>query len=191
MGRIGIASLAASALLAVSGCGEGPSDQADRVEPEAWAADICSAMTDFVTFTQSRANQYLEESGGSFRSGEEAKTSAVALYTEVLGEADEMLRKIDAAGTPEGDEGAEFRRELRAVMGQVRPIFVRLRARARDLPTHDVNAFNSAARALGAETEREFVRWGNDIEDALGTFKGTFEGEKPEECRRLEATSSG
>ena len=190
MGRIGIASLAASALLAVTACGGGASDQADRVEPEAWAADVCTAVNQFVGFTESRLTEFTGEASAA-RSLKRLKTLAVALYRDFLDQTDVMLRKIDAAGTPEGDQGEEIRREFRAAIGETRAIVVELLAKARDLPTRDLNEFVSQARALRAGAEREFTRWGNSFEDKLGRFKGTFEGEQPEECRRVEATSSG
>src|SRR5215218_3771942 len=125
MGRIGIAALAASSLLAVTACGGGGSDQADRVEPEAWAADVCTAMSQLKGFTESRAKEFTEEASAA-RSLKRVKTLAVALYSDILDQVDVMLRKIDAAGTPEGDQGEEMRREFRAIIGEFRPIFVEL-----------------------------------------------------------------
>jgi hypothetical protein len=189
--RIVVASIAAAALLMHAACGGGSeeadgSEETGRVEPEVWATDICMALRELNMFYESRSSELGDEARAA-SSVEELKTASVTYWTELLDETDVMLKKIDAAGTPAGEQGEEVRRAIRNAFGQMRRVVADVLVQAQNLPTRNISAFNSEAESLGRSAQLAFEEVGRQFED-LKYLDGGFEGEPPEACRALETT---
>jgi hypothetical protein len=142
---------------------------------------MCTALDQMQEFFDSRATELAEQASAE-RSFKRVKPLIVTFYSDLLDQTDVMLRKLDAFGTPEGDQGEELQREFRAAMGETRPILVELLAKARDLPTRDLNEFISEAEALTAEAEHEMTQWGDTFKDRFSRFEGALGDERPKEC---------
>jgi hypothetical protein len=184
--RIVVASIAAAALLMHVGCGGGSeeavgSEEAGRVEPEVWLADICVAIRDLQMSLGSREREVADEARAA-TSAKQAKAVLVSLYASVLDDIDAFLEKVDAAGTPTGEQG-EVPREFRNRFGQLRQVFADALVQIRGLPTRNVSAFNSQVAELDRSTdsaaEEVWERPSPDLQDL------ELEGEPPEACREL------
>jgi hypothetical protein len=189
--RIVVASIAAAALLVHAACGGSPeeaggSEETGRVEPEVWATDICTAARELNMSQESLARELVDEGRGA-SSVEEAKAAVVTYLTELLDETDAMLKKIDAAGTPAGEQGEEVRRAMRNASGQLRRAVADSLVQAESLPTGSVSAFNSEAEELGRSAQLAFEEVGRQFSD-LQYLEADLEGEPPEACRDLETS---
>jgi hypothetical protein len=192
MRRIVVASIAAAALLMLAACGGGSeeaggSEESGRVEPEVWATDICTAGREWKMSVESRSRELADEARAA-SSLKEAKTALVTFLMEFLDETDAMLKKIDAAGTPAGEQGEEQRRALRNAFGQVRPVVADVLVQAQNLPTRNISAFNSEVEAIGRSAQLAFEEVGRQFSDLQYLEPPNFEGEPPEACQDLKTS---
>ena len=190
--RIVVASIAAAALLmhaACSGSSEeaGGSEETGRVEPEVWATDICTAFREHEMSRDSAGREIADEIRAA-SSAKQLKAALVMGWTEALDETDAMLKKVDAAGTPAGEQGEEVRRAIRNAAGQLRRVVAEVLSQTQDLPTRNISAFNSELEALVHSAELAFEEVERQFSDLQYLEALDYEGEPPEACQDL-ATS--
>lgn len=140
--------LSVLALTAVSACGGGGGGSATGASPEEWSADVCGALSDWVTDLNRRADE-MQKAAANSGSIPDARDEIVAFLDTTVTQTDTMLQKVEAAGAPAVDDGEAIARDLREELAKIKPVFVGARESAKALPD-DPEAFVDAAQDLGS-----------------------------------------
>jgi hypothetical protein len=160
--------LAVVVLAATAACGggSGSGDGADeRVEPAAWAADVCGAAADWVdeiTGLNEDLQANLDPS-----SVQTLKDQMVGYFDDILSSTDGMLDDIEAAGVPDVQGGQRAVDRVLAGMRDARAILQRARDDAAALQTDDPQAFGEDLQAIGQEVGTSL----GEVGDAMQRFE--------------------
>ena len=156
------AALAALALF-VGACGgddDGGDGGGDTVSPESYAADICTAVGDWVTAIQDGAGEITTSADAS--SGVEALQS---FLDDAVTETEALISEVEDAGAPDVDGGEEFADQLKAAFGEAKTVLEDARDQAADLPTDDPAAFSTAAADLGTSVQEALGAVGSELSE--------------------------
>jgi hypothetical protein len=173
--RTGIAILAAAAF--VGACGGDDDDGGDSVAAGAYAKDICSATSEWVTGIQGLA----EDLQGQLPQGagpEEGKEALGNFLGDALERTETYLTAVEDAGTPDVDGGEEAAKQIRDAVTEARDIIADASEQADDLPTDSEQAFSREADELGNSTRESLSSVGDAIGDPPKELEAAFEDEK-------------
>lgn len=180
-----IAALGLSLLLAggVAACGgddEGGGGDGggstEAVSADAYAADVCGAMQDWLTGIQERTQSLSE----GFQTGDpgEGKKLLADLLTEMSEETGELITAVEDAGVPDVDGGEEAADSLSSAFEEVRTILDDAQADVADLP-EDPQAFQQGAAELGPTLQQALSSVGESLEEPESEeLKTAFENEE-------------
>ena len=158
-----LAALAALALF-VGACGggddEGGDGGGDTVSPESYAADICTAVGDWVTAIQDGASEITTSADAS--SGVEVLQS---FLDDAVTETEALISEVEDAGAPDVDGGEEFADQLRSAFDEAKTVLEGARDDAADLPTDDPAAFSTAAAELGTSVQEALGAVGSELSE--------------------------
>jgi hypothetical protein len=171
--------LIALALVLPACGGDGGGGGGDRVEPDAWAADVCGSVGTWLDDVQKRSGE-IGKTAEQADSLEEVKREFIAFFEGVTGRTDEMLAEIEAAGAPDVDEGEAIAQDLQDSIRPLRDALVDAREQAEDLPTDDQQAFAEQAVAAGQTVEKA----GTDVQTAFERLDSEYDA--PELQRAFE-----
>ena len=158
--------LAAAAALALfaGACGGGDDDGGDgggdTVSPESYAADICTAVGDWVTAIQDGASEITTSADAS--SGVEVLQS---FLEDAVTETEALISSVEDAGAPDVDGGEEFADQLRAAFDEAKTVLEDARDQAADLPADDPAAFSTAAADLGTSVQEALGTVGSELSE--------------------------
>jgi hypothetical protein len=111
-----------------------------------WVSRVCGTLVAWEKSIVTGGKQ-LEKTLKGATTGPQVKRRFVAFLDTTVKVSDNLLRRIDAAGTPDVENGAAIRNAFHAALLKVRAIFAKARAQAAALP-----GSNPAKLASGAET---------------------------------------
>jgi hypothetical protein len=140
--------VAALALLVGSACGGG-GETASGASPEEWSADVCGALSDWVSDLNQRADAMGAATQNS-SSIDDARDKIVEFLDTTVTRTDEMLAKVEAAGNPAVEDGEAIANDLQTELAKIKPVFEQARDSAEELPD-DPQAFLEGAQDLSAE----------------------------------------
>jgi hypothetical protein len=169
--------LTASLALLAGACGGGDGG----ADPESYAADICSAVGDWVTAIQ--------EGAGEIQPTEDPQGGIDALQSfldDAVAETEDLISAVDDAGAPDVDGGEEFADDLKAAFEEAKTVLEDARDQAADLPTDDPAAFTEAASELGTSVQEALGAVGGELTEP-DSEELTTAFEETEECSAIGA----
>ncbi|MEU5939503.1 hypothetical protein ABZ807_09955 [Micromonospora sp. NPDC047548] len=138
----------ATLVLAVAGCGGGPS-------PRAWAASVCEALTpwraEISKLTSSTDQQMTAQTTPA-----QAKENLVRLFAGAEEASETARRKVADAGVPETEHGEEVSRGFRTTLEKVRDAYGRARDTIDGLGTGAPTVFYDGVRATVETLTKEY-----------------------------------
>lgn len=174
---LGLTLLLAGGMAACGGDDEGGGGgSADTVSAEAYAADVCGAMQDWITGIQERT----QEIGESFTSGdpEEGKQVLVDLMTEMSDATGQLASDVEDAGVPDVEGGEEAADTLVSAFEEIQGILEDAQADVEDLPS-DPQGFQQGAQELGPTIQNALQSVGESIEEPESQeLQDAFENEE-------------
>jgi hypothetical protein len=161
--RIALALVFLVVALAAAGCGGGGGDSAEGAPPDEWAADVCGALSDWNTALEDGATQ-IQADAASATSIQEARQLIVDYLDQAIERTDEMLNRIEEAGTPAVDDGEAIAQSFRDELAKIKPIFEDARETAANLPD-DPQAFAEQGQELGTSITSAGDEIGGRLQD--------------------------
>ena len=171
MRRAGIV-IALAVVLAVvaAGCGKGGSGSgagsgqgAASATPTEWAGKICGALVSWETSLATRTQAFASSVAAS-GSIKDAKAKLVAYLGDAAQLTDAMLSKIQGAGKPDVDHGAQLADDFRAALARTKTVFAQAQTQAKALPTNIGRSdFGRRVQSLGKQIESQ----GNTLDEAF------------------------
>ena len=149
--------------LFISACGD-DDDGGDSVDVGAYAADICTAFTDWTKAIQDRQTE-LEEGLQPGASPQEGKDALQGFLDDAVTASDQLVEDVDAAGTPDTENGDEAATALQDAAQGARDQLATAQEDVGDLPTDSPEAFSEAADEFGNEVRTALEGVGDGLQD--------------------------
>ncbi|MDO3701591.1 hypothetical protein Q3W71_07850 [Micromonospora sp. C28SCA-DRY-2] len=138
----------ATLVLIVAGCGGGPSARA-------WAASVCSALTpwraEISKLTSSTDQQMTAQTTPA-----QAKENLVRLFGGAEQASETARRKVEQAGIPEAEHGAEVSAGFRTSLAKMRDAYGKARDTIDGLSTGQAGPFYDGVRAAVDTLNKEY-----------------------------------
>lgn len=187
MPRSKIAAVGMSLLVSLSlaacggddGGGDEPSGEeagGETVAAGAWASDVCTAVSDWVSTIQEQSTSLATE----FQSGspEEGKEVLTGFIGDAVSETETLIEAVEGAGVPDVDGGEAFAEELSTAFTEARDILADVQTEIEDLPT-DPQEFQKAASEIGPRVQEALGAVGESVaEPESQELKDAFQEEE-------------
>ena len=134
------------ALLAlfISACGDDDDGGGGSADVGDYASDICTAFTDWTKAIQDRQTE-LQEGLQPGASPQEGKDALEGFLDDAVTASDQLVEDVEAAGTPDTDNGEEAADALQQAATEARDKLAEAQENVADLPTDSPQAFSDAA----------------------------------------------
>jgi hypothetical protein len=149
--------------LFISACGD-DDDGGDSVAVGDYAADICTAFTDWTKAIQDRQTE-LEEGLQPGASPQEGKDALQGFLDDAVTASDQLVEDVDAAGTPDTENGEDAATALQDAAQGARDQLAQAQEDVGDLPTDSPEAFSEAADEFGNEVRTALEGVGDGLQD--------------------------
>jgi len=150
----------ASALVgAAAGCGSGGGTKYSGAKPDAWAATVCGALTDWAQGLQADSRT-LSADLQNAKDISTVKAKFVVFLESASRSAGTMISKVKAAGPPAVKNGDELQSDLEGGLSAAKRSFEKAVAKAKALPTKDPQGFSTGVSNLGQDVEKELTATG-------------------------------
>lgn len=151
----------ASALVgAAAGCGSGGGGtKYSGAKPDAWAATVCGALTDWAQGLQADSRT-LSADLQNAKDIATVKAKFVVFLESASRSAGTMISKVKAAGPPAVKNGNELQSDLEGGLSAAKRSFEKAVAKAKALPAKDPQAFSTGVSNLGQDVEKELTATG-------------------------------
>ena len=151
----------ASALVgAAAGCGSGGGGtKYSGAKPDAWAATVCGALTDWAQGLQADSRT-LSADLQNAKDIATVKAKFVVFLESASRSAGTMISKVKAAGPPAVKNGDELQSDLEGGLSAAKRSFEKAVAKAKALPAKDPQAFSTGVSNLGQDVEKELTATG-------------------------------
>ena len=151
----------ASALVgAAAGCGSGGGGpKYSGAKPDAWAATVCGALTDWAQGLQADSRT-LSADLQNAKDIATVKAKFVVFLESASRSAGTMISKVKAAGPPAVKNGDELQSDLEGGLSAAKRSFEKAVAKAKALPAKDPQAFSNGVSNLGQNVEKELTATG-------------------------------
>jgi hypothetical protein len=183
----------ASALVgAAAGCGSGGGTKYSGAKPDAWAATVCGALTDWAQGLQADSRT-LSADLQSAKDISTVKAKFVVFLESASRSAGTMISKVKAAGPPAVKNGDQLQRDLEGGLSRAKQSFEKAVAKAKALPAKDPQAFSTGVTNLGHDVERELTATGEAFNTLGSKYKDKTLNEatsKEPSCSKLSSSSS-
>ncbi len=156
--------------------GDGGGGSGESVSAEAYAAEVCGAMKDWVSGVQERTQALTE----TFTSGdpEEGKQALSDLLGEMSSQTGDLVAAVEGAGVPDVEGGEEAADSLVAAFEEVQGILEDAQQDIEDLPT-DPQGFSEGAAEIGPTLQEALSSVGGSIEEPESQeLQDAFENEE-------------
>ena len=156
--------------------GDGGGGSSETVSAEAYAADVCGAMQDWITGIQERTQSLTE--GFQSNDPQEGKELLSNLLAEMSAQTGDLVSAVEEAGVPDVDGGEEAADSLVSAFEDVQGILDDAQQDIEDLPT-DPQAFQQGAAELGPTLQQALSGVGSSIEEPDSQeLRDAFENEE-------------
>ena len=160
---------------------EGGGGSSETVSAEAYAADVCGAMQDWITGIQEKTQDL--GSGLSGNDAEAGKQLLVDLLSEMSSSTGELVTAVEQAGVPDVDGGEEAADSLVSAFEEVQEILEGAEADVEALSS-DPQEFQQGAAELGPTIQQALTSVGESLEEPESEeLKEAFE--KEETCNAV------
>ena len=151
----------ASALVgAAAGCGSGGGGtKYSGAKPDAWAATVCGALTDWAQGLQADSRT-LSADLQNAKDIATVKAKFVVFLESASRSAGTMISKVKAAGPPAVKNGDKLQSDLEGGLSAAKRSFEKAVAKAKALPAKDPQAFSTGVSNLGQNVEKELTATG-------------------------------
>jgi len=156
--------LAVLAALFVAACGGDDDDGGGSADVGDYASDICTAFTDWTQAIQDRQTE-LQEGLKPGASPEEGKNALQGFLDDAVSASDQLVEDVEAAGTPDTDNGEEAADALQAAAEGARDQLAEAQENVADLPTDSPQAFGQAADEFGNDVRSALEGVGDGLQD--------------------------
>ncbi|RIV36988.1 hypothetical protein [Micromonospora radicis] len=148
-GAAGKLTVVLATLVLLAGCGaSGPS-------PRTWAASVCSALTPWRAEISKLTNSTNEQMTAQTTPAQ-AKENLVRLFGGAEQASEEARRKVEQAGVPTVESGAEISAGFRASLASMRDAYGRARSTIDGLGTGEAGAFYDGVRAAVTTLQADY-----------------------------------
>ena len=154
------------ALLAlfISACGDDDDGGDGSAEVGDYASDICTAFTDWTKAIQDRQTE-LQEGLQPGASPQEGKDALEGFLDDAVTASDQLVEDVEAAGTPDTDNGDEAADALQQAATEARDKLAEAQENVADLPTDSPQAFSDAASQFGDDVRSALEGVGDGLQD--------------------------
>jgi len=145
---------------AAAGCGSGGGGtKYSGAKPDAWAATVCGALTDWAQGLQADSRA-LSADLQNAKDIATVKAKFVVFLESASRSAGTMISKVKAAGPPAVKNGDELQSDLEGGLSAAKRSFEKAVAKAKALPAKDPQAFSTGVSNLGQDVEKELTATG-------------------------------
>lgn len=152
------------AALFIAACGDDDDDGGGSADVGDYASDICTAFTDWTQAIQDRQTE-LQEGLQPGASPEEGKDALQGFLDDAVSASDQLVEDVEAAGTPDTDNGEEAADALQAAAEGARDQLAEAQENVADLPTDSPQAFGQAADEFGNDVRSALEGVGDGLQD--------------------------
>jgi hypothetical protein len=154
--RMVVVFLTAIALaFAAAGCG-GDSRDSAAIPPDAWAASVCGALSDWVQDLNA-LSQELQPAMRNTRDLESVKEAFVTFLQDAEERFGGAVEKVDDAGAPDVPQGEAIHEDFVSALEEGEASFSRAVDKANDLPTNDLQSFASGVDELSQDVQENLT----------------------------------
>jgi hypothetical protein len=150
--------------LFISACGDDDDGGGDSVDVGDYAADICTAFTDWTQAIQDRQTE-LEQGLEPGASPQEGKDALQGFLDDAVTASDTLVEDVEGAGTPDTENGQEAADALQEAAQGARDQLAEAQADVADLPTDSPEAFSEAADQFGNDVREALEGVGDGLQD--------------------------
>ena len=154
------------ALLAlfISACGDDDDGGGGSADVGDYASDICTAFTDWTKAIQERQTE-LQSGLQPGASPTEGKEALQGFLDDAVSASDQLVEDVEAAGTPDTDNGEEAADALQAAAQGARDQLAEAQEDVANLPTDSPQAFSDAAGQFGNDVRTALEGVGEGLQD--------------------------
>lgn len=156
--------LIAALALFISACGDDDDGGGGSVDVGDYAADICTAFTDWTQAIQDRQTE-LEQGLQPGASPQEGKDALQGFLDDAVAASDQLVEDVEAAGSPDTENGGEAADALQTAAAGARDQLAQAQEDVADLPTDSPEAFSQAADEFGNEVRTALEGVGDGLQD--------------------------
>ena len=146
--------LVATLAFAAAGCGGGSDSSSSGTDPEAWAADVCGALSTWTNDLRTKS-QSLSSDLQSSSELKQVKSKLVTFLDDAKASTQKMVDDVKAAGPPEGKDGTTVQEDLESGLSEARDALDNAESKAEDLDTSNPRAFLTGVGNLGQQVQTE------------------------------------
>lgn len=148
---------ALAAVIAIVGCGSSSSSSSSGVSAGSYVKQVCGAIKPFVTDIQTRSNAL---NLATLSSPAQGKAALQGFMTAAVADADKAVTQLQAAGTPDVNNGENISAALVKAFTEVKTALGSAKSQADALPTNSVAAFKTAGTSLATTIRASFASIG-------------------------------
>jgi hypothetical protein len=149
----------------ISACGGDDGDGGgDSVDVGDYAADICTAFTDWTKAIQDRQTE-LQSGLEPGASPQEGKDALQGFLDDAVAASDQLVDDVEAAGTPDTENGEDAANALQDAASGARDKLAEAQDNVADLPTDSPQAFSDAADDFGNDVRTALEGVGDGLQD--------------------------
>ena len=150
--------------LFISACGDDDDDGGGSADVGDYAADICTAFTDWTTAIQERQTD-LQEGLQPGASPAEGKEALQGFLDDAVSASDQLVEDVEAAGTPDTENGDDAANALQDAAQGARDQLADAQENVAELPTDSPQAFSEAADQFGNDVRTALEGVGDGLQD--------------------------
>ncbi len=179
--------LGVAAALLVGACGGDETGETETTQTEEdagvavddYAADVCAALSTWVTDIQDRAATITEGiDPGDAKAGKERLQEFIG---ETVTGTESLIADVEEAGVPDTEDGEEAAEQIQTGLENVKSILEEAQGRIDDLPTNNPQAFGRGAQEIATSLQQATGEAASSI-DAANSEELTQAFEDNEEC---------
>jgi hypothetical protein len=152
------------AALFIAACGDDDDGGGGSADVGEYASDICTAFTDWTQAIQDRQTE-LQDGLQPGASPQEGKEALQGFLDDAVAASDQLVEDVDAAGTPDTENGDEAADALQGAAEGARDQLAEAQDNVGDLPTDSPQAFGEAADKFGDEVRTALEGVGDGLQD--------------------------